>query len=50
MSKLSDGIVVGSAVVDLIKKTLDTGTDLISEDLIRCLDFTKDISKALKHN
>ena len=50
MSELSDGIVVGSAVVDLIKKTLDKDGYSCSEDLISCLEFTKDISKALKHN
>ena len=50
MSEVSDGIVIGSAVVDLIKKTLDNDGDSNSEDLIRCLDFTKEISKALKHN
>ncbi len=50
MSELSDGIVIGSAVVDLIKKTLDNDVVSSSEDLITCLDFTKDISKALKHN
>ena len=50
MSEVSDGIVIGSAVVDLIKKTLDNDGDTNNEDLIRCLDFTKEISKALKHN
>ena len=50
MSELSDGIVIGSAVVDLIKKTLDNNSDSSSGDLTSCLGFTKDISKALKHN
>ena len=50
MSQISDGIVIGSAVVDLIKKTLDNDDNSRSEGLIRCLDFTKEISKALKHN
>ena len=49
MSEVSDGIVIGSAVVDLIKKNLDDG-DLIDKDLIACIDFTKEISNALKHN
>ena len=48
MSDVSDGIVIGSAVVDLIKKSIDD--DSSSEKLITCLDFTKEISKALKHN
>ena len=50
MSEVSDGIVIGSAVVDLIKKTLDNNDNSSSEDLIRCLNFTKEVSKALKHN
>ena len=50
MAEVSDGIVIGSAVVDLIKKTIDENNDANSEDLITCLDFTKEISKALKHN
>ena len=50
MAEVSDGIVIGSAVVDLIKKTIDEKSDTNSEDLITCLDFTKEISKALKHN
>ena len=50
MAEVSDGIVIGSAVVDLIKKNIDENSDANSEDLITCLDFTKEISKALKHN
>ena len=50
MSELSDGIVVGSAVVDLIKKNLDNNSDPGSKDFFGCLDFTKEVSKALKHN
>ena len=50
MSEISDGIVIGSAVVDLIKKTLDNNPVSSGGDLIKCLEFTKEISKALKHN
>ena len=50
MSKVSDGIVIGSAVVDLIKKSIDDDGDSSSEELMKCLNFTKEISKALKHN
>ncbi len=50
MSDVSDGIVIGSAVVDLIKKNIDDDGNSSSEELIKCLDFTKEISKALKHN
>ena len=50
MSEASDGIVIGSAVVDLIKKSLDDSHNSSSEELIDCLDFTTEISKVLKHN
>ena len=50
MSEVSDGIVIGSAVVDLIKKTLDRDFNSSGDDLIKCLEFTKEISKNLKHN
>ena len=50
MSKVSDGIVIGSAVVDLIKKSIDGDDNSSSEELTKCLDFIKEISKALKHN
>ena len=49
MSKVSDGIVIGSAVVDLVKKSIDHGNSS-SEELMTCLNFTKEISNALKHN
>ncbi len=50
MSGICDGIVIGSAVVDLIKNTLDDDGDSGSKDLLSCLEFTKGISKVLKHN
>ena len=50
MSEVSDGIVIGSAVVDLINKNLNNDGDSNGSDLKRCLDFTKEISIALKHN
>ena len=50
MSKAGDGIVIGSAIVDLIKKNLDNGGSSRSKNLISCLEFTKKISFALKHN
>ena len=50
MSQISDGIVIGSAVVDLIKKTLDSEGVASSDNLFKCLEFTNEISKALKHN
>ena len=50
MSSAADGIVIGSAVVDLIKKTLDGDGKARDTDLNACLDFTKEVSKVLKHN
>ena len=50
MSETCDGIVIGSAVVDLIKKSLDEVGNSTDQNLVSCLNFTKKISKALKHN
>ena len=50
MSEVSDGIVIGSAVVDLIKKTLDDEENSNDEEFVECLELTKEISSALKHN
>ena len=50
MSEACDGIVIGSAVVDLIKKSLDDSRNSSDKGLIDCLDFTTEISKVLKHN
>ena len=50
MSEACDGIVIGSAVVDLIKKSLDDSRNSSDKGLIDCLEFTTEISKALKHN
>ena len=50
MSKAGDGIVIGSAIVDLIKKYLDNGGSSGSKNLISCLEFTKQISLAVKRN
>ena len=50
MSEACDGIVIGSAVVDLIKKSLDDSHNSSDKGLIDCLEFTTEISKVLKHN
>ena len=50
MSKASDGVVIGSAVVDLITKTLDNEGNSNDKGFLACIDFTKEISNALKHN
>jgi tryptophan synthase alpha chain len=49
MAYISDGIVVGSAVVDLIKSSLDNN-NLTNKAIISCLDFVCKISKYVKHN
>ncbi len=50
MSSTCDGIVIGSAIVDLIKKSIDNIGNSSDEKLISCLEFTKKISKVLQHN
>ena len=50
MAKIADGIVVGSAVVDLIKSTLDNNDKPTKETIKSCLDFIFKISKQIKHN
>ncbi len=50
MSDTCDGIVIGSAVVDLIKKNLEDDGNSSGKNLISCLDFTREISKVLQHN
>ena len=49
MASISDGIVVGSAVVDLIKSSYD---DNLSKELTvkSCMEFISKISDRLKHN
>ena len=50
MANISDGIVVGSAVVDLIKSSLDNNDNLTKQTLNSCLDFINKVSKSVKHN
>ena len=47
MSKTCDGIVIGSAVVDLIKESIDSNTNSNDKKFSSCLDFTKEISNVL---
>ena len=50
MANISDGIVVGSAVVDLIKSSLDNNDDPTEHSLGSCLDFISKVSENIKHN
>ena len=50
MSNTCDGIVIGSAVVDLIKKSLDNRINTNDKNLFSCLDFIKKISQVMQHN
>jgi tryptophan synthase alpha chain len=50
MANISDGIVVGSAVVDLIKSSLDKDDNPTKNTLNSCLDFIGKVSKSIKHN
>ena len=49
MASISDGIVVGSAVVDLIKSSVDNNQSKEST-LNSCVEFISKISNRLKHN
>ncbi len=49
MASISDGIVVGSAVVDLIKSSSEKGKN--KEVTIKsCIEFVSKISNRIKHN
>ncbi len=50
MANMSDGIVVGSAVVDLIKSSLDNDGNPTKQTLNSCLDFISKVSENVKHN
>ena len=50
MAHISDGIVVGSAVVDLIKSSLENKDDILDRSLDSCLDFVSKVSESVKHN
>ena len=50
MANISDGIVVGSAVVDTIKSSLDNGDNPSEQTLNSCLDFISKVSESVKHN
>ena len=50
MANISDGIVVGSAVVDLIKSSLDNDHNPTKQTLNSCLDFISKVSENVKHN
>ena len=50
MANISDGIVVGSAVVDLIKSSLDKDDNPTKNTINSCLDFIGKVSKSVKHN
>ena len=50
MSKISDGIVVGSAVVEKIKYSLDDKNKATKSTLSSCLKFISEISNKLRYN
>ena len=50
MANISDGIVVGSAVVDLIKSSLENNDDSTKYLLDSCLEFISKVSENVKHN
>ena len=50
MSQISDGVVIGSAVVDLIKESLDEKGNKTAKTINSCLDFIDKVSKEMKLN
>jgi len=50
MAQISDGVVIGSAVVDLIKESLDENGNSTEITANSCLDFIHEVSKEMKHN
>ena len=50
MARISDGIVVGSAVVEKIKYSLDDKNKATKSTLSSCLKFISEISSKLRHN
>ena len=50
MAQISDGVVIGSAVVDLIKESLDKNGKRTEITVNSCLDFIHEVSKEIKHN
>jgi tryptophan synthase alpha chain len=50
MAQISDGVVIGSAVVDLIKESLDQNGNSTEITANSCLDFIHEVSKEMKHN
>ena len=50
MAGISDGIVVGSAVVEKIKYSLDDKNKATKSTVSSCLKFISEISSKLRHN
>jgi len=50
MARISDGIVVGSAVVEKIKYSLDDNSKATKSTLSSCLKFISEISNKLRYN
>jgi len=50
MANISDGVVIGSAVVDLINVSLDENANKSDTTINSCLNFITKVSKEIKHN
>jgi len=50
MSQISDGVVIGSAVVDLIRESLDDNGNKSAKTVNSCLNFIDKVSKEMKLN
>ncbi len=50
MANISDGIVVGSAIVEKIELSLDQHNKATKSSVSSCLNFITEISNGLGHN
>ena len=50
MASISEGIVIGSAVVENIKNSIDENGNPTNSTVLSCLKFVSDISKNISHN
>ena len=50
MASISEGIVIGSAVVEKIKNSIDENDNPTNSTVSSCLKFVSDISKNISHN
>ena len=50
MASISDGIVIGSALVEKIKNTIDENGNPTKSTVVSCLQFVSEVSDKMRHN